>query len=268
MQLWCLFLILVISIRCTASCDELEFTSYLSLGAAYQYSLVAPLDKTINSQPLLTLAADLQYRDFFIESDDQRNVLRFGSGLLGYYLWRNQNSSLSAITTSYHDEVGPNIFTLSGYKNIPELNGLELRHSDLLLGLRYQRFWDQHYVAIEFGHDIASHYGQHLRAIYSFRQPFFNWDFYYNVGMSFSTAKLVNYYYGITLPESLVERPVYRAGAGQQLHLGVNAVYPLSPEWLFELGLAVNGFSRAYTTSPLSSRDREFRSLVTFRYVF
>jgi outer membrane protein len=268
MRLLYLLLLLVICDRCEASWDELEVTSYLSLGAAYHRSLVAPLDKTINGKPLLELSADLQYRNFFIESGYRRNVLRYGSGLLGYYLWRNQDSTLSVTTTSYNNAIGPKVFTIFGNVHLPELNGLELRVSDLLLGLRYQRFWQQHYVAIELGQDIASHYGQQLRLTYSYRQPLRNWDLYYNIGISSSTAKLVNYYFGVTVPESLADRPVYRASTGQQLHLGFSAVYPLSPDWLMELGLAVDHFSSAYTSSPLSNRDNELRSLVKFRYVF
>jgi outer membrane scaffolding protein for murein synthesis (MipA/OmpV family) len=95
-----------------------------------------------------------------------------------------------------------------------------------------------------------------------------NWDLYYNAGVSVSSAKMVNYYYGVSAAESQSGRPTYSAGAGQQLHLGVSALYPLSTDWLLELGLAVNGFSSAYTDSPLADRDTEFRSLVKFRYVF
>lgn len=267
-QLWCLLLLLFSSAHCHASWEELDFTGYLSLGAAYQQTLIAPLDRTINGKALLNLSIDLQYRNFFIESEDRRNVLRYGSGLIGYHLWQNEESTFSVTATSYHDAIGPDLATVFGTVHLPELEGLHLRNSDFLIGLRYQRYWQQHYAAIELGQDIESHYGQQLRLIYSFRYPLRNWDLYYNIGLSFSTARLVNYYYGVTTAESLVDRPEYSAGAGQQVHFGFSAVYPLSPAWLIEFGLAANGFSAAYTNSPLSDRNKEFRSLVKFRYVF
>lgn len=269
LEAWCcLFLLLTVSSRCHASWDELEFTGYLAMGAGHQRALIAPLDRTVNKKLLLNLSADLQYRNFFIESDDRRNVMRYGSGLLGYHLQQQEDRALSIIGTNYNDAIGPDLITGFGRFHLPELDGLQLRDSDFLLGLRYQRFWQQHYVAVEIGQDIESHYSQQLRLIYSYRQPLRNWDLYYNVGLSFSAARLVNYYYGVSADESQSDRPVYNAGAGQQLHLGISALYPLSPDWLLELGLAVNGFSRAYTNSPLVNRDGEFRSLVKFRYVF
>lgn len=265
---WCLFILMLISTRCHASWDELEFTGYLAVGTGFQRALVGPLDRTVNDKLLLNLSADLQYRNFFIESDDRRNVLRYGSGLLGYHLQQQEDSALSLIGTNYHDAIGPDLNTGTGRAHLPELDGLQLRDSDFLLGLRYQRFWQQHYMAVEIGQDIESHYSQQLRLLYSYRQPLRNWDLYYNVGVSFSAARLVNYYYGVSAAESQSGRPTYSAGAGQQLHLGVSALYPLSTDWLLELGLAVNGFSSAYTGSPLVTRNSEFRSLVKFRYVF
>lgn len=262
------FILLFLSTACHASWDDVEFTGYFSVGTGYQRALIGPLDQAVNGRLLLNLSADLTYHNFFIESDERRNVLRYGSGIIGYHLWQQDDASLALIGTGYHQAIGPDFITAFGEHHIAELEGLQLRDSDFLVGLRYQRFWGQHYWAVEAGQDIESHYGQQLRLLYSYRQQLRNWDLYYNAGVSFSTAKVLDYYYGVRPAESLIGRPAYQAGAGQQLHLGVSALYPLSPHWLLELGLAVNLFSSAYTESPLSSRHSECLSLVKFRYVF
>ena len=267
-QFYSLFILLFVSGACKASWDEVEFTGYFSVGAGYQHALIGPLDQSVNDRLLLNLSADLTYRNFFIESDERRNVLRYGSGIIGYHLWQQDDASLALIGTGYHEAIGPDLETAFGNMHITELEGLTFRDSDFLVGLRYQRYWGQHYWAIEAGQDIDSHYGKQLRFLYSYRQMLRNWDLYYNAGVSVSSAKMVNYYYGVSAAESQSGRPTYSAGAGQQLHLGVSALYPLSTNWLLELGLAVNGFSSAYTDSPLADRDTEFRSLVKFRYVF
>ncbi len=267
-RFFALFILLLISTACHASWDEVEFTGYFSVGAGFQRALIGPVDPAINGKLLLNLSADLSYGNFFIESDERRNVLRFGSGIIGYQLWQQDDSSLALIGTNYQQAIGPDLVTAFGKQHIAELEGLELRDSDFLVGLRYQRFWGQHYWAIEAGQDIESHYGQQLRLLYSYRQQLRNWDLYYNAGVSFSTAKVVDFYYGVRPAESLVNRPAYQAGAGQQLHVGLSALYPLSPNWLLELGLAVNLFSKAYIDSPLSNRNSECLSLVKFRYVF
>lgn len=267
-RFFALFILFVISSSCHASWDEVEFTGYVSVGAGYQRAIIGALDQSVNGRLLLNLSADVTYHNFFIESDERRNVLRYGSGIIGYHLWQQDDASLALIGTGYHQAIGPDLTTAFGKQHITELEGLKLRDSDFLVGLRYQRFWGQHYWAIEVGQDIESHYGQQLRLLYSYRQPWRNWDLYYNAGMSFSTARVVDYYYGVRPAESLIGRPVYQAGAGQQLHFGVSALYPLSTNWLLELGLAANLFSNAYTDSPLSSRNSECLSLVKFRYVF
>lgn len=267
-RFFALFILFVISSGCHASWDEVEFTGYVSVGAGYQRAIIGSLDQAVNGRILLNLSADVTYHNFFIESDERRNVLRYGSGIIGYHLWQQDDASLALIGTGYHQAIGPDLTTAFGKQHIAELEGLQLRDSDLLVGLRYQRFWGQHYWAIEAGQDIESHYGQQLRLLYSYRLPWRNWDLYYNAGVSFSTAKVVDYYYGVRPAESAVGRPSYQAGAGQQLHFGVSALYPLSPNWVLELGLAANLFSKAYIDSPLSSRDSEYLSLVKFRYVF
>jgi len=267
-QLCSLVLSLLISASCFAKTDEIEFTGYFAVGGGYQHALIGALDQSVNHRLLLNLSADVSYRNFFIESDERRNVLRYGSGIIGYHLWQQQDSSIALIGTGYHQAIGPDLETAFGKQHIAELDGLALRDSDFLLGIRFQHFWDQHYWAAEIGQDIESHYGQQLRFLYSYRQPIRNWDIYYNAGVSFSTAKLVDYYYGVRPVETMVNRPAYRAGAGQQIHFGLSALYPLSPDWLLELSMASNFFSHAYTNSPLSSRDAEFLSLVKFRYVF
>lgn len=268
MRLLCCLFLLVVSSRCHASWDDLELTGYLSGGMAYQQNIIGPLDRVINGKPQIGLTIDLHYYNFFIETDDRRNVLRYGNGVLGYQLWQQGDNVLSVIGTSYHEAIGPALETGLGRVKIPELQGLTLRDSDFSLGLRYQYIRPEHYFAVELGQDIESHYGQQIRLLYSYRQMLRNWDLYYNVGMALSSAKLVNYYYGVSPTESAANRPVYSAGAGQQLHFGLSAVYPLSADWLLELGLAMNLFSAAYTQSPLVSRDIGFQSLVKFSYVF
>lgn len=251
-----------------AKVEEVEFIGYFAVGAGYQHAQIAALDQSVNKRLLLNLSADVSYRNFFIESDERRNVLRYGSGIIGYYLWQQEHSSLALIGTGYHQAIGPDLNTAFGRQHIAELEGLSLRDSDFLLGLRYQYLEENHYWAIEVGQDVDSHYSQQLRFLYSYRQPIRNWDLYYNAGLSWSAAKLVDYYYGISALESNPKRAEYHAGAGQQLHVGVSGLYPLSPDWLFEMSVAANVSSSAYTNSPLSSRDVELLSLVKFRYVF
>lgn len=265
-----LTLLLTISFSnlCSAGDDEIDFTGYFAIGAGYQQGMIGAMDQSVNERLMLNLSADVSYRNFFIESDERRNVLRYGSGIIGYHLWQGENAGLALIGTGYHQAIGPHIVTAFGKQHLEALDGLTLRDSDFLIGVRYQYFMQQHYWSVELGQDIDSHYGQQLRFLYSHRQPIRNWDLYYNVGLAFSTAKVVDYYYGIRTNEVQANRAEYRAGAGQQFHIGLTALYPLSPDWLFEISLANNLFSSAYTDSPLSTRDAEFLSLVKFRYVF
>lgn len=248
--------------------DQLDYAVQLGAAAAYKKGLIRAQDHLINGEPLLLLALDLQYKNFFLESSNHRFGARLPSGTLGYRLWHNEHQDLSLIGYSAHDGIYPDAETLFDDGPIEELEGLHDRRTDMMWGVRYQHYIGEHYLMAELTQDSDAHYSQQLQLIYSKRQQIRNWDLYYNVGWAYTPAKLVNYYYGVRPDETTAERPAYQAGAGTQFTLSATAIYPLSERWLFEGSVGSSFYSRSYRQSPLTNRSNDFQLLLSARYVF
>lgn len=248
--------------------DDVEYAFQLGGAAAYRKGLISAQDHLINGEPLLYLAFDLQYKNFFITSSNPRYGSHISAGTLGYRLWQTDHSDLAIVGYSPHDSIDPEAETLFDDGPIEALEGLRTRRADMMWGVRYQYWQDAHFFAGEVAQDSDAHYSQHVRFIYSYRQQVKNWDLYYNTSLMITPSKLVNYYYGVRQDESRAFRPAYQAGGGGQLTLSVTAVYPLSERWLFECSFGNTFYSQSYRNSPLVDHPTDLQVLVSTRYVF
>jgi len=248
--------------------NTLQASLYAGGGLVLQHAFVKGQGQVVNGKPLLFLLADVEYKDFFLESSDRRRGFGFSRDTLGYRLWQGEYDSLALIGSNVNGSIAAEHERFFDKVTIPELAGIQTREADFMFGLRWQRVVEQHYFSIDGGKDIDSHYGYQARAFYSYRQTLRNWDLYYNFGVLFSTAKVVDYYFGVRPAEVNHHRPLYKAGSGYQLQAGLAAVYPLSEHWLFESGISVVGFSRTYRDSPLTRGATDQIAYVGGRYVF
>lgn len=247
---------------------ELQASLYAGGGVAFQQSFVKGLDRVISGKPLLFLMADVEYNGFFLESTDRRRGYGFSRDTIGYRLWQDDSSSVALIGSNVNGTIAEKNTLFLDTVTVPELAGIKTRSADFMLALRWQKVQQQHYFSVDAGKDIDYHFGYQGRAFYSYRQTLRNWDLYYNLGILYSSQQAVDYYFGIRPEEVTVERPLYRAGAGYQLQLGVAAVYPLSESLLFESGASLIVFSRAYRDSPLTEGATDKVGYLGVRYVF
>lgn len=252
----------------TTDATQLEYAVQFGGVVAYKKGLISAQDHLVNGEPLLLLALDVQYHNFFLESSNHRFGARLPTGTLGYRLWQNAQQDLSLIAYSQHDEIDPNAESLFDDGPIEELVGIKRRNADMLWGLRYQQYQGEHYLMVELTQDSDAHRSQQFQLLYSKRQQLRNWDLYYNASWLYTPAKLVNYYYGVRPNEVTAGRPAYQAGAGSQFSLGLTALYPLSEQWLFEGSVGSSFYSKSYRDSPLTSRNSDFLLLLSARYVF
>ncbi len=265
---FCLLSLPALAAEPAADATELEYAVQLGGAVAYKKGLIRAQDHLINGEPLLLLALDVQYHNFFLESSNHRFGARLPSGTLGYRLWHNEQQDLSLIGYSPHDQIDPEAESLFDDGPIKELAGLERRRADMMWGLRYQHSNGEHYWMAELTQDSDAHYSQQLQLLYSKRQQLRNWDLYYNASWVYTPAKLVNYYYGVRPNEVTVGRPAYQAGAGTQFSVSLTALYPLSEQWLFEGSVGTSFYSKSYRDSPLTNRNNDFLLLLSARYVF
>lgn len=263
-------LVLLASLLCPAYAEESELQAslYAGGGVAFQQSFVKGLDRVISGKPLLFLMADVEYKGFFLESTDRRRGYGFSRDTIGYRLWQDDSSSIALIGSNVNGTIAEKNTVFFDNVTVPELAGINTRTADFMLALRWQKLHKQHYFSVDAGKDIDYHYGYQGRAFYSYRQTLRNWDLYYNLGILYSSQQAVDYYFGIRPEEVTAGRPLYRAGAGYQLQLGLAAVYPLSEHLLFESGASVILFSRSYRDSPLTEGATDKIGYLGVRYVF
>lgn len=248
-----------------ADADEFNWQLAFGFGVSHGRNLIADFDNRLNGIPQLQIHFDFEYKNWFAETTGVRSGYVFGDPALGYRLFSGGNYNLAIIATSYHFGFGPDNDQIRTRK----LEGLDDRSNDLITGLRYQRqLDDKQLFSVQLTKDIIAHHGEILSLFYGHRFEYNNWDLYLNTELSWHSAKLVNYYYGISARESRPERPEYRAGSGWRQHYGVVGVYPLHTKWVMELGAGVNWYSRAHTNSPLTRNKPELQSFVIFRYVY
>lgn len=265
---WSALLLLLSGTSQAAWYDDVQWTLYAGVGTAWQHSLIKGLDRAVTGKPSLSLLADLEYQDFFLESLQRRQLPGLNNSTLGYRLWQQDGQSLAIIASNFNGVVSSTMLQPTGRVEIPELAGISERRADYLWGLRYTSERGAHYWSLELGKDLEYHYGMQSRLFYSYRQMVRNWDLYYNLGWSYANDQLVDYYYGVRPHEVRPGRPMYQAGAGHQLQAGFSAVYPLTTDWLLEFGSAITFYSSAYSQSPLTQGRSERLVLAGARYVF
>ncbi len=66
-----------------------------------------------------------------------------------------------------------------------------------------------------------------------------------------NSAKLVNYYYGVTGAEAAAGRPAYEAGNATNFNIGMSAMTDLTPSLSLVLGARYRGYGAAIRQSPL-----------------
>lgn len=86
-----------------------------------------------------------------------------------------------------------------------------------------------------------------------------NWNLHALAGVNYSSAKVLNYYYGVSAQQSAASGlAAYRAGAGLGVAAELGASYPLARHWVLHSTLRA---SRAARSVSDSTRWREPKSL-------
>lgn len=270
------FLLTISSISLAEEQSAFNWQFGIGLGISHNRNLLPTMDSPRNGIPQLQLLFDFEYKNWFAETPSLRSGQLFGvrSGrllddfTLGYRLSNSERQNLAVIVASYHDGFGPSIASGDGIRN-SKLAGLHNRKSDLMPGLRYQLYTtDNQLLSLQLNKSVSAHHGEMLRLFYGFRFEQHNWDLYFNSELSWYSAKLVNYYYGVTAAEVRSQRPRYQSGSGWRWHNGLVGVYPLNQHWVTELGAGINWYTQAFTDSPLTRNNPEVVSFALIRYVF
>lgn len=143
---------------------------------------------------------------------------------------------------------------MQGYKasDAAIFTGMTNRKPSLLLGVGAKAATPIGQVWVEAGADATGNSkGLRTEVGIGWRAALGDWTFTPYVSAQHNSAKLVNYYYGVTAAEAAANRPAYDAGAATNFNLGVSASTDISPSLSLVLGARYRAYGTSIRQSPL-----------------
>ncbi|MDX5406073.1 MAG: MipA/OmpV family protein [Chromatiaceae bacterium] len=130
------------------------------------------------------------------------------------------------------------------------------RKSSLDAGLGLQYRIDNWTLDTEVLSDVLGNSnGQEAKLKFSYGLRFGPLQVSPEVGVSYSSSKLVDYYYGVRQSEATADRPAYRAGAAVNYHTGLALSTPVFFGGMTRLGVEYHWYDNNIANSPLTDRD-------------
>lgn len=115
---------------------------------------------------------------------------------------------------------------------------------------------------------LDRHNGQEVDLTYRFQWSLDRWQVSPFASYVYWNDALTDYYYGVTLPESREDLPVYRPGASETFRAGVNTTYRVSKRLRLFANIAVDVLDHEATDSPLVDDDVLASAMVGLGYNF
>jgi MipA family protein len=147
---------------------------------------------------------------------------------------------------------------LQGYKSsdAPIFAGMANRKPSLLLGVGAKFLTPVGQLWLEAGNDVTGN-SKGLRTEVGLgwkidtSTVLGQWSLSPYVSAQNNSAKLANYYYGVTASEAIAGRPSYEAGSTTNFNLGVSAATDLTPSLSLVIGARYRAFGSGIRQSPL-----------------
>jgi outer membrane protein len=151
----------------------------------------------------------------------------------------------------------------------PELAGIQTRDwtIDGSMNLSIRRPWGNTSFAVL--HDILDrNNGTELRANYSYPIALGAGRLTPAIGVTWESANLTNYYYGVSMVESLPNRPAYSPSSALNPTARLNYSVPVSDRWVLGAGVGYTHFDGTIRDSPIVDRSGSLSGMISFVYSF
>ena len=181
--------------------------------------------------------------------------------LVGY---RGEKLSVFGPFVSY-ELAKANDFSLSA-KISPRFAGFDEDDSDAFIGMKRKSSLDAG-IGLQYKVDnwtldtealtdvLGNSNGQELKLKVSYGLRFGPLQVSPELGVSYSSGKLVNYYYGVQPNEATAQRPAYRASDAVNYHTGLAFSTPVLFGGMTRLGVQYHWYDNSIANSPLTDRD-------------
>ncbi len=147
---------------------------------------------------------------------------------------------------------------LQGYKasDGPVFTGMDTRRPSLLVGLGAKFITPVGQAWLEAGTDVTGNSkGLRTEVGLGWRidtsTALGKWSLTPYLSAQNNSAKLVNYYYGVTSAEAVASRPAYDAGNSTNFNLGLSAMTEFTPNLSLVLGARYRAYGTSIRQSPL-----------------
>jgi outer membrane protein len=110
------------------------------------------------------------------------------------------------------------------------------------------------------GYELYANYGRTFRRNRWFVEP--------SLGVSYKSARMNDYYWGVRAEESNLALPVYQAGAGWNTHARLATSYQLTRNWSFVASARYERLNGAAWASPLAEERSVKSAFAGFNFRF
>ncbi|MBZ9613538.1 MipA/OmpV family protein [Rheinheimera maricola] len=194
--------------------------------------------------------------------------------LLGY---RGEKLSVYGPFVSY-ELMKANEVSLTA-KLSPRFSGYDEGDSDVFVGMKRKSSLDAG-IGLQYSLDnwtldtealtdvLGNSNGQEVKLKFSYSMRYGPVQLSPEVGVSYSSSKLVDYYYGVRQTEASFNRPAYRAGAAVNYHTGLALRTPVFFGGMTRLGLQYHWFDNSIANSPLTDSDKGLSAIFSWSTFF
>lgn len=219
----------------------------------------------------IPLLVDAYYKGFFLQSSKKRSEGVFGQDEFGYQISTQKNWSLDILSKTYLDELDSEEIIEENELENSLLEGLSKRREGQGLAIRYSRFFDEDILYVDIASlyttDAANDYVVDL--YYSHFIPYYNWDIYIGGGLTYFSESTTNYYFGIDESEVTEQREHYQVSKGAfSAQLEAIALYPMTENWTFNIGVHQTYYSNEIADSPITERKNTLIASFGVLYAF
>lgn len=147
------------------------------------------------------------------------------------------------------------------------LRGMEQRDTSLDAGLSGAIMGTWGSLELSAIGDVLDKYnGQEVRLAYSYNFVGENYVLAPSVGMTWMSANLADYYYGVRPDEATMTRPAYRVGASTSPFIGLLGMYQLTARVSLLGMIQTVGHDDNVTASPIIGKDTSSFALISLVY--
>ena len=236
-----LIIILILSSQCVMA-DELQ------LGLAVLNSQSAIQGKAVETELLPAIIYQGENFSFIFDT-------------LSYGLFASDSLSISMTGQLRLETYKP--------KDSEALNGMDKRDSSLDLGINIQSNHSWGTLELAASGDVSSTYdGYEVKASYAYPWMRGRWLLKPEVGVSYLSQQLVDYYYGVNISEQKASRPAYNGEATVNSFFNFSVFYRLNEKWNVIGGIVYVHLDDAISKSPIVDESHEASAFMAVTYTY